>query len=147
MGLPEPWQDGDVTFWGDPVDRLAADARRARPLPPLPDPARAAALWNAGRRVPIADAVADALTVDLAAPPAHSADDINPLGWSAPHQLSPRKQDVLALLCQRLTDPQIATRLFISPRTVESHVASILRKLDVENRRDAAAAAARLGLV
>ena len=61
--------------------------------------------------------------------------------------LSPREQDVLALLCQRLTDPQIAEHLFLSPRTVESHVASLLRKLDVANRRDAAAVAARLGLV
>jgi hypothetical protein len=46
-----------------------------------------------------------------------------------------------------LTDPQIAEHLFLSPRTVESHVANLLRKLDVSNRRDAAAAAARLGLV
>jgi DNA-binding CsgD family transcriptional regulator len=61
--------------------------------------------------------------------------------------LSPREQDVLALLCQPLTDPEIAERLYLSPRTVESHVASILRKLDVTNRRDAAAVAGRLGLV
>jgi DNA-binding NarL/FixJ family response regulator len=60
--------------------------------------------------------------------------------------LSPRERDVLALLCQGLTDPQIAEQLFLSPRTVESHVASLLRKLDVTNRRDAAAAAVSLGL-
>jgi DNA-binding CsgD family transcriptional regulator len=51
------------------------------------------------------------------------------------------------LLCQDLTDPQIAERLFLSPRTVESHVASLLRKLDVSNRRDAVAAAVLLGVV
>src|SRR5829696_7554853 len=46
-----------------------------------------------------------------------------------------------------LTDPQIAEHLFLSPRTVESHVASLVRKLKVENRRDAAAAAVHHGLV
>jgi DNA-binding CsgD family transcriptional regulator len=53
---------------------------------------------------------------------------------------------VLALLCQHLTDAEIAERLFISPRTVEHHVSSILAKLGAANRRDAAAIAARLGL-
>ena len=51
------------------------------------------------------------------------------------------------MLCRCLTDPQIAERLFLSPRTVESHVASLLRKLDVANRRDAATVAVRSGLV
>jgi DNA-binding NarL/FixJ family response regulator len=51
------------------------------------------------------------------------------------------------LLCHRLTDPEIAARLFLSPRTVEGHVTQILTKLDVANRRQAAAVAARLGLV
>jgi DNA-binding NarL/FixJ family response regulator len=51
------------------------------------------------------------------------------------------------LLGQGLTDPQIAEHLFLSPRTVESHVASLRRKLDAANRRDAAAAAVRLGLI
>lgn len=56
-------------------------------------------------------------------------------------------QEVLALLCQRLTDTEIGRRLFLSKRTVEHHVSSILGKLGAANRRQAAALAARNRLV
>lgn len=52
--------------------------------------------------------------------------------------LSPRELDVLARLADGLTDRQIAEALVISPRTVETHVSNILRKLDVRNRAEAA---------
>jgi DNA-binding NarL/FixJ family response regulator len=58
-----------------------------------------------------------------------------------------REQEVLALLCQRLTDPEIAERLFISPKTAGHHVSNILGKLGASNRREAAAIAARHALV
>jgi DNA-binding NarL/FixJ family response regulator len=54
---------------------------------------------------------------------------------------------VLGLLCERLTNPEIADRLYIGTRTVEFHVANILGKLGAEDRRQAAAIAARHGLV
>jgi DNA-binding NarL/FixJ family response regulator len=41
----------------------------------------------------------------------------------------------------------MADRLYLSPRTIEDHVARLLDKLNAANRREAAALAARLGLV
>jgi len=61
--------------------------------------------------------------------------------------LTRREQEVLDLLCQRLSNPEIADRLYIGTRTVEFHVTNVIGKLGAENRREAAAIAARLGLV
>jgi non-specific serine/threonine protein kinase len=58
-----------------------------------------------------------------------------------------REHEVLIFLCQRLTDAEIAQRLFLSPRTVSRHVGNILGKLGAANRREAAAIAARQRLI
>ena len=63
---------------------------------------------------------------------------------SAGQDISEREAEVLALVADRLTNAQIASRLFISIRTVETHVSSLLRKLGASNRRELAAAAAGL---
>ena len=55
--------------------------------------------------------------------------------------LTRREREVLALLSVRQTDQEIADRLAISRRTASSHVAHILEKLAVRNRREAGAAA------
>jgi len=52
--------------------------------------------------------------------------------------LSRRELEVLERLADGLTDREIAEALVISPRTVETHVGSILRKLGVRNRAEAA---------
>jgi predicted ATPase/DNA-binding CsgD family transcriptional regulator len=56
--------------------------------------------------------------------------------------VSAREAEVLAALGEHLTNAEIGARLFISIRTVESHVSSLLRKLQVADRRALAAAAA-----
>ena len=55
----------------------------------------------------------------------------------APHAtgVSAREAEVLSGVAEHLTNAEIAERLFISVRTVESHVSSLLRKLGVADRR------------
>jgi DNA-binding NarL/FixJ family response regulator len=53
-------------------------------------------------------------------------------------RLSGREREVLRLLANGRTDREIAEALTISPRTAETHVAAILRKLEVRNRSEAA---------
>ena len=62
-------------------------------------------------------------------------------------QLTPRELDVLALVADGRRNADIAERLFLSPRTVDHHVSSILRKLEVRTRGEAVAAGTRLGLL
>ncbi len=50
--------------------------------------------------------------------------------------LSPREQDVARLVAQGMTNREIADVLYLSPRTVEQHVAKVLRKLGSKSRLD-----------
>jgi predicted ATPase/DNA-binding CsgD family transcriptional regulator len=61
--------------------------------------------------------------------------------------LTNREREVLALLAEHLTDREIADRLFVSHRTVNSHVGSILNRLGVDSRREAIARAREIGLL
>jgi DNA-binding NarL/FixJ family response regulator len=61
--------------------------------------------------------------------------------------LSGREQEVLRLVAEGLANKQIGRRLGISERTVKFHVASILRKLEADNRAQAVALAGQRGLL
>jgi ATP/maltotriose-dependent transcriptional regulator MalT len=63
-----------------------------------------------------------------------------------PAGLTARQLEVLELLSEGLTNAEIAERLVVSERTAEHHVAAVLRKLGVSDRREAAARASELGL-
>ncbi|MFL6099051.1 MAG: ATP-binding protein [Actinomycetales bacterium] len=54
-----------------------------------------------------------------------------------PHGLTARQVEVLDLVGERLTNAEIADRLFLSERTVDHHVSAILTKLDVTTREEA----------
>jgi DNA-binding CsgD family transcriptional regulator/tetratricopeptide (TPR) repeat protein len=111
----------------DPADLLTAlaplDALGARPL---------AALVRARlRRLGVAHVPRGPVQATLG----------NPAG------LTDRQLEVLRLLSTGLSNAEIAKRLFVSTRTVDSHVAAVLDKLGVGSRRDAAARAVELGVV
>ena len=120
------------------------DARAGQALAParasLGEEAFAAA-WAAGRALPLADAVAEALDV-----PDHAT---GPASVSAAerHGLTAREVEVLGLLAVGRTNPEIAETLFISTRTAQTHVQNIFAKLDIGTRAEAAAYAAKHGLV
>ncbi|WP_246257076.1 ATP-binding protein [Amycolatopsis anabasis] len=56
-------------------------------------------------------------------------------GWES---LTPAESKIAALVAEGLTNPQIAAKLFLSPRTVGTHVSHILTKLEVHSRTDIA---------
>jgi DNA-binding CsgD family transcriptional regulator len=60
--------------------------------------------------------------------------------------LTSRQAEVLELIAEGLSNPEIANRLFVSPRTVEHHVSAILTKLGVSTRQAAADKARAAGM-
>ena len=61
-------------------------------------------------------------------------------------KITPRDQQVLHLLVQGCSNKEIASHLNISPRTVKNHISSVLAKLGMNNRVQAAIYAVRRGI-
>ncbi len=64
-----------------------------------------------------------------------------------PEALTERELSVLELICRGYSNPEIAQRLHLAAGTVRNYVSSILQKLDVEDRTQAAAVAYQRGIV
>lgn len=100
--------------------------------------ARALAEVNAGRRYlsgQLSEWAINALATK-------SVDAADPLA-----SLSPREREVLQLAAEGLGNPEIAEKLFISPRTAETHRANLMRKLGLQNATDLVRFAIRKGLI
>ncbi|MFD4134388.1 AAA family ATPase [Streptomyces goshikiensis] len=99
------------------------------------DPATASAMWRRGRRLAeTGGALLLTGLADLLLPPA------------PPPRLpglTPREHEIAALIAEGLTTPAIAARLYLSPRTVDTHLSHIFRKTGVTTRSALAALAAR----
>jgi DNA-binding CsgD family transcriptional regulator/tetratricopeptide (TPR) repeat protein len=146
-GCPEPWAAGLRGDW-----RAAADGWER-----VGDPyERALELAASGEPEPTVEAlrILDDLGADAAA--RHVRRRLRDLGVTRlprrrsagarahPAGLTSRQADVLALLADGLTNAEIAERLVLSVRTVDTHVAAILDRLGVRTRREAAAVARSL---
>ena len=107
-----------------------------------------AAAWSAGRALAPEDAIRDALqwaeeghaTPSASTVPAPAPPDATSAGLSA------REVEVLRLVAQGRSNPEIAAALVISVHTVVRHANHIFAKLGVQNRTEAAAYAHRHGL-
>lgn len=62
-------------------------------------------------------------------------------------ELTPREQEVLVLIAEGLTNPEIADKLVISVKTVDRHRENIMRKLNMHSRIDLVKYAIRKGLI
>nr|HID58052.1 response regulator transcription factor [Desulfobacterales bacterium] len=62
-------------------------------------------------------------------------------------RLTPREQEIMRLVAQGLSTKQIASKLFISPKTVENHRTKIMEKLQLDNLISLVKYAAKLGII
>ena len=61
--------------------------------------------------------------------------------------VTPREEQVLQLIADGCSTPEIAAQLFISQKTLKNHLASIYAKLDARDRTQAVLTAVRMGIV
>jgi non-specific serine/threonine protein kinase len=97
------------------------------------------------------EAVAEGQTLtveDLLTIPHSPPDSTSRVPASVPYEpLTARELDVLRLLAQDLSNPQIAERLVVSRRTVDAHLQSVYAKLGVKSRAAAVQVAIERGLL
>jgi DNA-binding CsgD family transcriptional regulator len=161
---PQPWYVGELAYWlwrtGEKVavpewaakpyalhmsgdwrgaaaawEQMGCPYEQARALAEGDVEAQAQALliFNQLGALPAAEALRAKLRAAGASIPRgpRTATRENPFGLTA------RQTEILALLAEELTNTEIATRLHLSPKTVDHHVTAILTKLNVHSREEA----------
>ncbi len=98
--------------------------------------------WSAGQAFPLEQAIAEAFSIAALAGSKAPDNDLS----SYPAGLTPREVEVLHLVAQGLTNAQIAARLVISLGTVNAHLTSLYRKLNISSRVAATRFAVEHGL-
>jgi predicted ATPase/DNA-binding CsgD family transcriptional regulator len=131
-------RQGGLQDPGDPDARRRQDALRAAGRVLGPDRARAAE--QRGKAMSLATAAEYALILTGPGSPQHA-------GTAPPGKLSARERGLVTLVAQGLTDAQIAAQLFISIRTVRSHLDRIRDKTGCRRRADLTRLALAEGLV
>ncbi len=100
----------------------------------------------------VVTAVRQAATGDGALSPALASSmlaEVHRAGRAEPEDpvISPREEEVLQLVADGLSLPEVAAKLFISVKTVKNHLASIYQKLDARDRTQAVLRAVRMGII
>jgi DNA-binding CsgD family transcriptional regulator/tetratricopeptide (TPR) repeat protein len=132
--------DGGMPVWYRHLARcqlaaaLIADGRREEGASILDRVAAEAPEQGAALVARRARWMADRAGISAGSAPSLPAPDATPLA-----ALTPRELQVLELVAEGLTNPQIGRRLFISPKTASVHVSAILAKIGATNRAEAAA--------
>jgi DNA-binding NarL/FixJ family response regulator len=126
------------------VDRIDHDRTLAHVRAQLGESTFAAA-WEAGWAMSPDRAIAEA--IQAADESAGTSSSTTPPATSDAAGLTTREREVLRLLVEGHSNPEIAEILSISPKTVRNHVTNILGKLGVETRTAAATSALRRGLL
>ncbi len=73
--------------------------------------------------------------------------DSRPVGPDEERVVTRREEEVLQLIADGCSTPEVAERLYISQKTVKNHLASIYQKLDARDRTQAVLQAVRMGIV